>query len=285
MMATTTFNSTPDNTTDASFRAWGSALSAALATVGMVKTADTGQIDWATVLKPSAVATYMGYEVWRFNDPLQTTAPVFLKLEYGSSSGSALWPALRAQLGKGSNGAGVLTSAFGIAAASLSSAGNASNYACFVSTGDGSMLNIAMWPLTNGSKVICYIDRSRSLVGAATGAAIWLSMSTNDTGVPQLGIYKYSDGTASSPSLISTVFAVPSSGLGGGLAQGASAPVFMGIFASSGVYWHALAVLAYAPTDAGVLAPVAVDGYGTYLPLGQRSMGGTSGYNLMMAWS
>ena len=38
---------------DADFRAWGSDLSVSLGQVGLVKTADTGQIEWVTVTRPT----------------------------------------------------------------------------------------------------------------------------------------------------------------------------------------------------------------------------------------
>jgi hypothetical protein len=123
-MTTSTFSAAPTNATDAEFRDWGSKLSDALAAVGMVKTADTGQIDWATVVKPAAISTYQGYEVWRFNDTLQATAPLFLKIEYGSGVSVATRPGLRLQVGKGTNGAGTLTGAFGGGA----TAHNATNF-------------------------------------------------------------------------------------------------------------------------------------------------------------
>jgi hypothetical protein len=94
---------------DADFRSWGSGISTALAALGLVQTADTGQINWTTVLKPTG-ATAQGYEIWRFADALQSTVPVFFKLEYGGSSGvGATGPGLWLTVGTGTNGAGTLT--------------------------------------------------------------------------------------------------------------------------------------------------------------------------------
>lgn len=70
--------------TDVAFRAIGSDLSGMLASLGLVKVPFTGQVDWATVARPAAARTTQGYEVWRFNDALQATAPVYLRLGYGS---------------------------------------------------------------------------------------------------------------------------------------------------------------------------------------------------------
>jgi hypothetical protein len=87
---------------DANFRAWGSDLSAAFAEVGLVKTADTGQIDWVTVTRPG-ISTAAGYEIWRYTD-----SSVFMKIEYGTSNGAAV-PGAWLTVGTGSNGSGTLT--------------------------------------------------------------------------------------------------------------------------------------------------------------------------------
>lgn len=94
-----------NNNTDG-FRVWGLAVSNALAEIGLTKTDDTGQIDWTTVA--FIANTFSGYEIWRFNDTLQATAPIFIKIWYGSGSGSGPIN-VNVQIGQGSNGAGVLT--------------------------------------------------------------------------------------------------------------------------------------------------------------------------------
>ncbi len=107
-MATSIFTAIPLQTSDAEFRAWGSAYVAGLLACGLVKTADTGQIDWATVAKPAAGNASQGYEIWRFNDALQATAPVIIKIEFGSGAG-ATTPAIYITIGKATDGAGTLT--------------------------------------------------------------------------------------------------------------------------------------------------------------------------------
>jgi hypothetical protein len=96
-----------DNSTDAHFRSWGSALSAAWAGLGFVQTADTGQVNWTTVTHPTLANTFQGYEVWKANDALQSTCPIFFKVEYGSSS-TTNNPSIRVTLGTGSDGAGTI---------------------------------------------------------------------------------------------------------------------------------------------------------------------------------
>ena len=95
---------------DATFRQWGRGISEQIAAMGLVRTSDTGQIDWATVLKPASTA-FAGYEMWRFDDALQATAPVFIKLEYGANAGNR--PYLRPQVGQGTSGTGIVGTAYG----------------------------------------------------------------------------------------------------------------------------------------------------------------------------
>lgn len=100
-------------TTDAKFRTWGSSISTSFTASGLVQTSDTGQINWTAVNKPTTTGTVAGYEVYRFNDSLQGTYPVYLKLEYGSAvlaSGNS--PNTWLSVGTGSDGAGNLTGVF-----------------------------------------------------------------------------------------------------------------------------------------------------------------------------
>ena len=110
-MATSVQSRTWTNADDASFRAWGSAISAGLAAVGLVKVAVTGAVDWGTVVRGTSVAsgTPWGFEVWRFDDALQATHPVFIKVEYGgsnSTNASQALPALWVTVSRGVDAAG-----------------------------------------------------------------------------------------------------------------------------------------------------------------------------------
>jgi hypothetical protein len=106
-MTTVAFTTVLQHSTDADFRAWGSEFRTQLAATGLVRTADTGQIDWTTVVRPAA-NTDAGYEIWRFNDTQQATAPIYIKFFFGTNA-STTAPRVRIQIGTGSNGAGTLT--------------------------------------------------------------------------------------------------------------------------------------------------------------------------------
>ncbi len=98
--------------TDAWFRTF-EALSDALTAMGLPKTSDTGQIDWATVTYPGdGVVT--AYEIRRFADSAQGTWPVYIKIFYYFSSGTVRYPGVRITVGTGSNGSGDLTGDVGL---------------------------------------------------------------------------------------------------------------------------------------------------------------------------
>jgi hypothetical protein len=106
----TQINTTLTNnmTTDAHFRANCSFIHDLLVTTGgWVQTADTGQINFGTVTRPVAGNVKQGYAVYRMNDALQATAPLFLKIFFGTASTAnsfGIWLVL----GTGSDGTGTI---------------------------------------------------------------------------------------------------------------------------------------------------------------------------------
>lgn len=105
-MTTQSWSSVIDHTSDAAFRAWGGELSAKFAAAGLVQTADTGQINWTTVTR-AGVNADAGYEIWRFNDTQQGTAPIYFRINYGTGSATTV-PRLQMILGTSSNGSGTI---------------------------------------------------------------------------------------------------------------------------------------------------------------------------------
>lgn len=158
---------------DADFRAWGSGLSAQLAAVGLVKAADTGQIDWTTAVRPAA-SGYSGYEIWRFNDALQATKPVFIKIEYGGSS-TVDRPSFRTTVGTGSNGSGTLTGQLGVVR-SFSPSGSKTAGATLASycSGSSNRLNLVtnLDPNSAAFAMTFMVERTKTADGAVTGDGI-----------------------------------------------------------------------------------------------------------------
>lgn len=182
-MTTATMSSlVADNGTAGSgtaIRAWVQKVHDALSAVGMVQTSDTGQATISTLVAPAAAATAAGYEIWRFNDSLQATAPVFVKIEYGSG-GTAPSPGLWITVGKGTDGAGNITSVLfarrtGIAGGStaMNPSGTGTGYA---SMGSGCCL--ALLPFAEGFtgryQPGFILERSRDDSGVATADALVL---------------------------------------------------------------------------------------------------------------
>lgn len=107
---TTSSNTTTlshSNTTD--FRIWGLEFSNMLTAAGFPKSADTGQINWASVTKSGSAGAYSGYEIRYLNDSLHGTYPIYVKIEYGNGASSAVYPSIRVSVASSTNGAGTLT--------------------------------------------------------------------------------------------------------------------------------------------------------------------------------
>ena len=106
-MATTAWSTNLRHNNDEQFRTWGQEFSNNLAASGLIQTADTGQIDWSTAIRPGT-NTFAGDEFWRFNDSLQGIAPVYLRFRYGTG-GNAGTARMGIAVGTGTDGSGNLT--------------------------------------------------------------------------------------------------------------------------------------------------------------------------------
>jgi hypothetical protein len=168
-MAIQRYLSVASNSTDANFRSWGKSLSDALEALGVTKTADTGQIDWSTVLKPSGSPMVMGYEIRQFTDDLQAANPVIIKFEYGAStSGSGgPCPGIKITVGSASDGAGALTGSTSSVFSLFSTASDAVVfYPSYVSS-DGGRVNLALWISETATLPLAFwIERLKDTNGA-----------------------------------------------------------------------------------------------------------------------
>lgn len=91
------------NNTDAIFRAWASFIHSVFV-LGLTNTADTGQINLATVTKPASASVSQGYKIYRTNDGLTN---IYFKVEFGCTS-NVLYPSLWITVGTGTDGAGTI---------------------------------------------------------------------------------------------------------------------------------------------------------------------------------
>lgn len=171
-MASLIFGARLSNADTTLFRAWGSAVSTALGQM-LTRVTQTGEINWLTVNAPVAGNTFQGFEVYRLNDSLQATAPLFFKFEYGSGASTAI-PAIRLTIGKSTDGSGnvvgVLQSAINVFSGG-SATTTSSN--CYISNGDGSGFVFSLQPdqvsIAGG---FCCVERSRNSAGQATSDAV-----------------------------------------------------------------------------------------------------------------
>jgi len=175
----------PNTSSDAQFRAWGSAISAAITAAGLAKTADTGQIDWATVTKPATATTVAGYEIRKFGDSLATSRPVYLKLSYGLGGSTGINAAgiTAISIGTGSDGAGNLTGQIqaltSFFTASSSNNPDNVNSTSYVTHGEGFLtlvVNRAGYGGGVGSGMVLVLDRTRDSAGAPTTEGLYIAV-------------------------------------------------------------------------------------------------------------
>lgn len=76
----------------------------------LVKTADTGQVNWATITTvPPLSPTLRDFEVFRLDDALQATAPIFIRVDYTNfQNGVERFASMQFTVGTATDGAGNL---------------------------------------------------------------------------------------------------------------------------------------------------------------------------------
>lgn len=183
------------------FKDWSDFLTAA----GFPQTSDTGQVDWTTVTAP-ATATYAPqYEIRRFDDAAQATAPIFMKLMYGYGTVAA-WqnPAISWQFGTGSDGAGNLTGQFSTGSTFITPVSHAvaTSTRPWLMSSDGSGF---AWIGAHGSSIartFLGLERGRDSAGNVIPQVLFFYSSANvassslDLLAPRMTIFDVSLGSA-----------------------------------------------------------------------------------------
>jgi hypothetical protein len=164
---------TADNSTDANYRLWGSAISAAISAMGWVASSDTGQINWTTVTSPASGS--FNYEIWK---PGDAGTVFYFKIEYGSSSGSPKGPRLRFSIGTSTDGAGTLTglTTGTVECNSTTTTGQGVNsYDCYFS-GDTDRLGILFWRNHAAAGIIqmVIVERTKNTDGTNSSEGVTL---------------------------------------------------------------------------------------------------------------
>jgi hypothetical protein len=172
------------NSSDANFRLWADFISDVFAAAGWVQTSDTGQINLTTVTAPGATNTKRGYQIWRMDDTLQATAPVYLRIDYGSSSGAATQPGIWLTIGTGSDGAGAITGTIfngtSTTAPTITSAGDTTSRNNYGS-GSTNRVMVALHTMAGSAGTSFGIERTKDSSGndTATGLLIWMQHSSS----------------------------------------------------------------------------------------------------------
>lgn len=111
-MTTASTNTTIANNSNVNFQAWVNEIyTAFVTTCGLTQSADTGQMAVPCVTALPAASTVGGFYMFQFNDALQATSPVFIKMEFGQGSTTTTTgtPLIIITVGSSTNGAGTIT--------------------------------------------------------------------------------------------------------------------------------------------------------------------------------
>ena len=176
----------PSNSTDALFRAWGLFIHDTFVTTGgWINTSDTGQIDFTTVVKPAGVSTKSGYKIYRMNDTLQATSPVFIRIDFGSASGSANNPGFWLTIGTGSNGTGTITGILfdggAVATPTVSSNSTSATASNSYGSADTNRISLGLFIQTTARALVLNLERSKDVNGDDTGSGLILAWNNNIT--------------------------------------------------------------------------------------------------------
>lgn len=257
-MTTLTTQGSFVNTTDATFRDWVARAISMLTTVGLVRTADTGQIDATTVLKPT-VATMAGYAIFRFDDPMQATRPIFLRIDFGTGISNTANPAMRVTLCKGTDGAGNPTTVLFTGRAGYGSTTTVSDWRA--SAGPG---YVALCPAANGTPNFCvpFFLVERSPDGTSV---LIVSPPASDNQYPEAAVIAYDAVSFTSGIVPVTVpYRIAGVVLSGGtpLAAASLGPVFPWVFfPPAQAPWQSRLGLSYPGGDApGSVFQVTLEG-------------------------
>lgn len=160
--------------TDARFRTWCQFIHDGLSAAGWVQTADTGQINLATVTVPTSTNQSKGYEIWGTNDGGGKQV-WYLKIEYGSGGGATNIPSIWITIGTGSNGSGTLTGQTNTRTQCGGGSSTSSSYDCMISGGT-SWIACAMFSNTSSAYYTFgfVVERTKNSSGVDTDTGMYV---------------------------------------------------------------------------------------------------------------
>jgi len=142
-------------------------------------TTSAAHIDAAT--RPTATNTYQGYEIWRFNDALQSIYPIYYYIRYGTGDGTDR-PSMQVLLGTGADDAALLTGPQNTGTVLQVSAGttSGSTQTC-VYSGDTNRVGISMFRTLSSGHCVLFMERPRNAQGVET-EGLWVFVANNVNG-------------------------------------------------------------------------------------------------------
>jgi hypothetical protein len=159
------------------------AISTAILAVGLVQTADTGQINFATAVRSGVINTAVGYQIFTFNDTYQGSYPCYIKVEYGSGGVATTSCSLWITVGTGTNGAGVITP---ISTSRYQIQCSAATAGTFISGVSGSTSRLTLGWCTNGGTTVANwftVERIQNSAGADTTTGLVFIQASRNLGI------------------------------------------------------------------------------------------------------
>jgi hypothetical protein len=185
-MTTASWSTVLDQTSDAAFRTWGLELNTKFSAVGMVQTADTGQINWTTVTRAAVINTAAGYEIWKLS-----SGNLYFKIEYGTGNTQPTLPSLWLTTGTGSNGSGTLTGQLStrtqvgkVATTIGSTSTNYQSYLCATANYFGLSWKIGSAITANMPRAFMAVAQTVDSTGTATSIGYFQTVNTTSAAVP-----------------------------------------------------------------------------------------------------
>jgi len=169
-----------DNSSLANFKNWAQAISTAFSSSGWTKTSDSGQVDWTTIASVPTSGNFV-YEIWQPADALQTgSTAYYVKVKYGTGSGSPAGPRLQIQIGTGTDGSGNLTGLtttnYEPGATTTAGSGSAT-YDCYFS-GDTDRIGFMLWRSRGTLDTLAQmfsIERTKATDGTNSSDGVFIS--------------------------------------------------------------------------------------------------------------
>jgi hypothetical protein len=165
----------------AAIKAWAQFIEDTLVAGGWVVTTDTGQTLPSALVGLTTANTKAGYRIYRMNDPLQATYPVFMRIDYGGGTNVGNSPGIWVTIGTGSNGAGTITGILwnggSVAAPSVLSGGNSTTQLTnsYGSAGSSrAMIALFIQAASQAYPLVFTIGRTKNSQGQDTGDGLLL---------------------------------------------------------------------------------------------------------------